>query len=468
MPKYRALTGIGSDSLVYEYTSSLSHDKFIEKHVVFVVAAHFAHLYEKGLVPREASCRIASALLRLLDSKTSILASDGFEDVFEALEDFLEKETGGASKYIWLGRSRNDHVSAALRLYALEKGIELVSLLLDARRSLLTIAQKQGHIPIVLHTHQQPSQIGNVACLVLGWEEALASATTLLVASLGLAARSPLGASAGAGTLAPIDPERLSELVGLQGILNSVYGAGSRFDVEAVAAAAALFLAEASRITADLITYSSPYIGVVILPSSHVATSSAMPHKRNPVTLEVLRAHGARAAGYLAAMLSIGHGLPYIYNLDLQEANPLLYSILTDAVSAARILADLFKGLVFDEVRARELVDRYGAVSVEVAEKIALVTGKPFREAYAEAAKLLREKGQVQLATEFFGDDWAEKLLEERKTGCMKKMSLGRLEARIAMDKEEIGRLEAVLGSARQRIESFLEEVANNCPPLQK
>jgi len=461
MPRYRELTGLGKEGLVYEYTSSIDHDKAIERYVALVIAAHTTHLYEKGLLPGNIICALAPILREMVEKGGFI--QRGYEDVFEAAEAYLEGKAGKASEYIWLGRSRNDHVSAALRLYVADKLLELIDALTSARRALLGLASKYGDIPIILHTHQQPSQVGNVSCLVLGWEEALASATRLLIDVFGLVARSPLGAGAGAGTLASLEPERLAELLGLGSVLSSLYGAGSRFDVAAAVLAASLFLVEASRIASDLITYSSPYVGVLRIPEEHVATSSAMPHKRNPVTLEVLRARAARAAGYAVAMLGVMHGLPYGYNLDLQEANPLMYSVLSDAIDAARVLGELFKGLVFDKEKSLSLVKRFSPISVELAEKKSIEEGKAFREAYAEVAALLRRESLGELAAKELGPNWPGKVLSLRQTGCKENMNIGKVEARIALDEEAAKELGERLTLARQRIIEFLGEVEENC-----
>ncbi len=461
MTRYREITGIHGGDLVYRYTSSIEHDKAIEKQVAFILAAHLAHLYEKDLVPRSAVCRLAPVLLEMIKKGNYI--KEGYEDVFEAAEAHLEERAGEAAKFLWLGRSRNDHVSAALRLHAAEKLLELLDGLLAARRALLGLASRQGGTPIILHTHQQPSQVGTVACLVLSWEEALSSITRLALTVLELVTRSPLGASAGAGTLAPLNPERLSELVGLGSVLPAPYASGSRLDVVMTILVSSLLLAEASRIAGDLIQYSSPYLGALKIPDEHVATSSAMPHKRNPVTLEVLRARAAKVAGYAAGALTIMHGLPYIYNLDLQEANPLLYASLRDAIEAARILADVFEKMSFDEDKLRQLIWEYAPVSVELAELLALRESKAFREAYAEVAEFLRKRPLSKLAEELLGPNWVEKIIELRRTGCKSTVNLGRVEARIALDEKQVSELAARLRVARRRVEEFLEEVKNTC-----
>jgi len=464
LPRYREIVGIGAEGPVYEYTSSIGHDEHIFREAVLVLLAHSLHLLERGLAPRWAVCRSVSALLEALREGPRGVLRGGYEDVWEALEAWLEERAGPeASGYIWLGRSRNDHVSAALRLYTLGRIAETLVALVEARRLLLEAARRHLGVPVLLHTHAQPSQLATLDCLLLAWEESLASSSRLLLSAAALVDRSPLGASAGAGTLAPLEPGRLAWLLGFQGVVsNPVYAAGSRLDVSAAAAAAALFLAEASRIAGDLMLYSSPYVAAARLPAGHVATSSVMPHKRNPATLEVLRARAARGAGLLAGLLAVQKGLPSGYSLDLQEANPLLYTLLEDAAASAAILADLFSGLEWDEARLRELAERYMAWGAELAEALALKTGRPFRSAYADAAAAIRE-GRAGELLKALGYGGPLELAAARSTGCRPGAGLEEAAGRLARDAGEAERLAERVKSAAVRVVEKAREVAAGC-----
>ena len=464
MPRYREAVGLSGDSaIVYEYTSSIGHDDEIYTYVVYILIAHTLHLYRRKLIPRRAACLTLRALLEALEKKPDELLRPGYEDVFEALEDWLAQKTGGESAYIWIGRSRNDHVSAALRLYTISKIVDILYWLLQARLRLIELAEKHSGIPVLFHTHQQPSQLASLDCLLLAWEEALASAYKLLYSTIGLVDRSPLGASAGAGTLAPIDPEELARLTGFSSVLgSSLYATGSRLDVTAAALAAAALLAEASRIAEDLILLSSPYVSAARIPESHVATSSIMPHKRNPVTLEVLRARAARAAGLAAGLLAIQKGLPYGYNLDLQEANPLLYMILRDAAESSRILADLFSSLEFNVEKLGELAESYTAWGAELAELLALRTGKPLREAYREVAIRLRD-GSIGEIFRKLGVTSPSELTSMRHTGCKAGLDTAKPRERIEHDMRLLHSVRTRLVNAWENLVKTAREVVDEC-----
>ncbi len=466
MARYRELVGLGAGGPVYEYTSSIEHDRVIFREAVLVLSAHLVHLSEKGLIPRDAACRLARALREALARGASLLdelGEGGYEDIWEALEAWLQQRAGDAAGYLPLGRSRNDHVSAALRLYVLRLGAEILKSLVEARRAVLEKAGEYVGVPVLFHTHSQPSQLATLDCLLLAWDEALASGFRLLSSALRLADRSPLGASAGAGTLAPLEPERLAWLLGFhEAIRSPLYAAGSRFDVTAVAAAASLLLVEASRIAEDLMLYSSPYVAAARLPEEHVATSSVMPHKRNPATLEVLRARAARASGMLAGLLSIQKGLPSGYSLDLQEANPLLYQLLGDAAEAVSILADVVAGTSWDRERLEELAERYMAWGAELAEALALKTGRPFRVAYREAAEAIRA-GRAGELLKSLGYSSPFELAAARSTGCRPGAGLGDALKRLEADASEAERLYSRVVAAMQRVMEKLEEVEKAC-----
>ncbi|RUM47429.1 MAG: argininosuccinate lyase [Hyperthermus sp.] len=462
MPKYRDLVGLGGGELVYSYTASIEHDENIAREALHVLLAHAVHLAEEAIIPGDAACKIIAALREMLAEPGSLLR-EGYEDVWEAFEDVLYDRVGDAAGYLFLGRSRNDHVSAALRLWARGKAASTAANIIAARRHLLEKARLWSRIPVVLHTHGLPSQIGFASCIAMAWEEALASSTELLLAALKLVDRSPLGASAGAGTLAPIRPERLAWLLGFDStIASSIYSAGSRMDLFSLAAASALFLEEASRIASDIIMYSSPYIALLKLPEKHISTSSVMPHKRNPVTLEVLRARAARAAGSLASLLAIAGGLPNGYSLDLQEANKILYMIILDAYTSSQILEDLLSEIEWEASSEPSRVMAWGA---ELAEAIALNEKIPFRRAYRMVAEALRS-GRVRELLEKQGYHDPLELAASRATGCAPRaverawsIALERLERHSSM----IEPYAAKLVGYQQRLLSAADEVLKAC-----
>lgn len=391
--RYRAPGLGGAPGFVEEYTSSLPWDRHIAVHAVDAMIAHLAALHAAGAIPCSAASAAAWALRRLRgELESGGLPGRGYEDVFEYIEARVAAEAGPEATWAWLGRSRNDHVAAALRLYARERLLETLDALAGLRGALLDAAGRWASTPMPTFTHGQVAQASTAGHVLAAYEEALAQAWRPLRAAYEHAGESPLGSSAGAGTTVPLDRRLMAGLLGFDGLVVNTYRAvaGRLFLLEAVAGVALLY-AELSRVAEDLVALAE--LGLARLPEGHLATSSVMPHKRNPVTLEVLRARAADMAGMLQAVLSGYSRQRYGYNLDLQELNKHLYAALEEAPRGLRVLSHLIAGAAFDGEAAARLMEGTAYWGAELAEALTLKLRVPFREAHAMVARALRGDG---------------------------------------------------------------------------
>ncbi|CCC81134.1 argininosuccinate lyase [Thermoproteus tenax] len=392
MALYRRWIG-GSSDLVSQYTSSIDDDREIADEVVKVMRAHVAHLSERGLIPRDA----ADSILRALDElRPPDLLKPGYEDVHEALEDYLMKRVGPAGGWVGLGRSRNDHVAAAIRLRLIRHIDALTAI---AERAACAIAEKAlryADCVMPSFTHFQPAQPITLGHYLLALCELLSDFTAALNAARQIADKSPLGSGPSGGTSAPVDRERLAQLAGFGRIAgNTLYASSSRFFASLAASAVASALAEISRFVDDLIAWSSPLVGYVRAPAEHVSTSSIMPHKRNPVTLEILRARISEALADALALMMVQEKIGYGYSLDLQEATRHLWRVFKTAEEGLEVLSDFISKMDFDCQRSYRDAAAFPTTSSDLAERIALA-GTPFREAYFQVAQAVKE-GNAQL-----------------------------------------------------------------------
>jgi argininosuccinate lyase len=396
-PFYRSWIG-GSSELVWRYTSSVRDDAEIADKVVEVMKAHVRHLAEVGAIPRDAASAIISELERV---EAGELLGGRFEDVHEALEkrliDALGESAGG---WVGLGRSRNDHVAAAIRLAALDRVRELRSALQTLRCVLARRALEYAECAMPGFTHFQPAQVITFGHYLLALDELAAEFLRVLEPAESLLRRSPLGAGPAGGVRAPIDRVRLARLAGFDEVVeNALYASGGRFFAFALASLVTAFLAELSRAVDDLVRWSAPMIGYVRAPDRHVSTSSIMPHKRNPVTLEVLRARCSEAMGHLVALLGVPAKVGLGYSLDLQESTRHLWRILRIAIEGVGVLADFVEGMHFDCARAAEDARQYHTTSADTAESISL-SGVPFRQAYFRLAEEIKQGSARLLSIE--------------------------------------------------------------------
>ncbi len=460
---YREIKGY-SGGLVYEYTSSMQHDKEILREAISVVAAHTIHLHEQGIIDQEAYCRVAMHILGLLEDPWVIYGQESeYEDVWEAIEAWLTKKAGSYAGEIWIGRSRNDHVSAALRLRAIRGAVSVMKLVNKYRNTIIDKALASRDKWILLHTHSQPAQLASAPCLLLAWEEALASIYSQLEHVVEALNRSPLGSSAGAGSIAPLDPARLASLLGFAETISSpLYATGSRLDLSLYASTIAMLLVELSRMAEDLILLSSPYVGVIVLPDSHVATSSIMPHKRNPATLEVLRARAKLAVSMLSGLLGVQTGLPSGYSLDLQEVNPVIYRLESEASHAIGVMNRVVEGLTWDDEALERMQKNFIGYGAELAEYIALTEKIPFREAYRLVVKTLRDGGLGELLEEY-GFKSPVELASLRHTGCKAELDVETILDRLHRDSSRLERLDTGLSRIQSGLKEALAESLQGC-----
>ncbi len=393
MSFYRRWIG-GSGDLVRRYTSSIRDDAAIAEEVVRVMRAHVAHLVEIGAVPREAGEAVLKALGEV--DPSDLLRGD-FEDVHEALEkwlvDRLGPEVGG---WVGLGRSRNDHVAAAIRLAALRRVGALREGVRRLRCVLAERALQYADCAMPSFTHFQPAQVVTFGHYLLAVDELLAEFLHALSGVERLLLRSPLGAGPAGGVQTPVDRRRLGELAGFVEVVeNTLYASGGRFFALALAGVVASFLAELSRVVDDFIRWNSPEFGYVEAPGEHVSTSSIMPHKRNLVTLEVLRARAGEALGHYTALGAVVMKVGLGYSLDLQEATRHLWAVLDIAVEGVEVLRDFVEKMGFNCGRARADAERFFTTSADTAERASL-GGKPFRTAYFELAEAIK-RGEAGL-----------------------------------------------------------------------
>jgi len=371
------------------YTSSMVDDAEIAEEVVRVAEAHIRELARLGLV--KDPDKLLEALRRFRHSPDA-----PYEDIHEELEAHLIREAGPEAGQFGLGRSRNDHVAAAIRLRLKKHLDELLGEVRALRCTLLKLAERYADAVMPSYTHGQPAQATTLGHYMLALEEALSDAEEVIKAVYRIVDKSPLGAAAAAGTQVPLDRRRLARELGFSDVvLNALYASGGRLFATAAASAIVAMLAEVSRAINDLVTWHMPQIRYVRAPPSHASTSSLMPHKYNPVTLEVARARMSEAIGHLVALLSIVTRIGMGYSLELQEATRHIWAITRIAIGAIRILRDFLEGAEYDTARMGEDAEKYPTTSSDTAERMAMA-GKPFREAYFEVAEALK-RGEAKL-----------------------------------------------------------------------
>jgi argininosuccinate lyase len=289
------------------FLSSLAADERIFEADLAVDRAHVVMLDEQGIIDGDD----AAAILEALDDVEAAghdALPDG-EDVHAAIETAVIEHVGERGGRMHTARSRNDEVATCIRYRLREDVLATVKTVIETREVLTELATEHTETVMPGFTHLQPAQPTTVGHYLLSYESALARDTERLLDAYDRIDRSPLGAAAFAGTPFDIDRERVAELLGFESVLeNSMDAASARdFLVETTAAVAALSTT-LSGLAEDLVVFSNK--GFVELSDDYSSTSSIMPQKKNPDTMELVRGASGDASAGLNALLTILKGLP--------------------------------------------------------------------------------------------------------------------------------------------------------------
>ena len=311
------------------------------------------------------------------------------EDVHTMIDRLLHEETGAVASRLHTGRSRNDQVATATRLWTMEACAALDVLIVSLQRAMIAQASRLERAVMPAYTHMQRAQPVSGAHWMLSHFWPLQRDRERLAAARAHSASLPLGSGAIAGSAFPVARARLAKSLGFSTISqNSIDAVGDRDFIAEVLFTLSLVGAHLSRLAEDLILFGSSEFAFVRYGDSFSTGSSMMPQKRNPDPLELARGSSARMLGDLVALLATIKGLPSGYNKDLQEDKRSLF----DAADGMTLLLPAVTGslgaLTFDVARMKAAV-----TSTMMATDLAdyLVRKRvTFREAHGAVGQLVR------------------------------------------------------------------------------
>jgi len=389
--------GKALDQRILEFTAGEDH-KLDERLVAYDVAASIAHarMLESQALIGAADCKAIVAGLAALgeahaNGEWSIELAD--EDAHTALERRLVEQIGEAGGRVHLGRSRNDQVLAALRLYMKDAIADLAGQTGAVVAALEALAGRQGEVELPGYTHMQPAMPSTVALWALGFAAELADDRDGLIAAGRRADKSPLGSAAGYGTPGlPIDREATRAALGFKSVHEPVTAVQlARGKAEAsLLFELTLVTGDLARLAADLLLYYMAELAFVALPDSMTTGSSIMPQKRNPDVFELVRAASATLQGALVESLAITARLPSGYHRDLQRLKSPLFRGIDLTLDCLGIMAHALGSIEF---RPGNIALGPELRAAERANELVVRQGLAFREAYRQvAAELERER----------------------------------------------------------------------------
>ena len=378
--------------LMDTFSSSLAFDRRMYRQDIQGSIAHSKGLEQAGVLTTQE----AKAIIRGLEQIRTEIEKDRFpfaptdEDIHMAIERRLTDLIGPVGGKLHTGRSRNDQVALDLRLYLRDALGALVRTTRQFQQALLDQARRNLDVAMPGYTHLQRAQPVLFAHHLLAYVEMTERDKGRMRDVLARLDEMPLGSGALAGTNYPVDRTYVAQLLGFAGVTqNSLDAVSDRdFVIEALSSLAILIM-HLSRLSEELILWSSQEFRFVELPDAFCTGSSMMPQKKNPDVPELVRGKTGRVYGHLMALLTTLKGLPLSYNRDLQEDKEALFDALDQVSASLEIMTKVMQGLT---VNHDVLGKAAGAGYILATELADYLTGKgvPFREAHAITGRLVR------------------------------------------------------------------------------
>lgn len=386
--------GAPLDERVLRYTAGEDHalDDRLVPYDVRASIAHATMLNAQGLLSLTDLDAIRDGLTELAAEHARGLwhVELADEDGQTALERRLTERIGTAGARIHLGRSRNDQVLTAIRLYLREVIEDLQSGALQVADALDDLGLREGGTALPGYTHMQQAMPSSVPLWAGGFAAELRDDAQGLIEVVRRISSSPLGSAAGYGTPGlPIDREATREALGFASVQEPVTAVQlSRGKAEAqLLFEITLLMQDLGRFAADALLYATREFGFLTLPDAFTTGSSIMPQKRNPDVFELIRGRSATALGCLTEALAVCAKLPSGYNRDLQLIKFPLFRGIDLALETLAILPPAIAAMRFqpEAIRLDPAIN-----AAEEANRLAVREGIPFREAYRRVAAQLK------------------------------------------------------------------------------
>jgi argininosuccinate lyase len=412
-----------TDSLVQQFNASLPFDARLYEEDIRGSIAWARALVGAGVLTASEADIIIDGLRRVRaaihDGHIDFESTD--EDIHTAVERKLTEIVGPLGGKLHTGRSRNDQVATDFRLWTMGAVDHLQELVADLEQALLESAQNNLNLPMPGYTHLQHAQPVTWGHWILSHFWPLTRDARRLQQARSGAAVLPLGSAALAGTAFDVDRQALAAELGFGGISQNSLDAISDRDFAADFLYAATLLGlHLSRLSEQLIIYSSAEFGFITLDDGYSTGSSLMPQKKNPDTLELTRGKAGRLIGDLTGLLATLKGLPSAYDKDLQEDKEPVFDAYDTLALAVPVMAGLVRTLHLRPERMAAQLEP-GLLATDLADYL-VRQGIPFREAHGlvgQVVRLAEEKGvpltslkmaELKTVSDAFADDVAQLL----------------------------------------------------------
>lgn len=373
-----------TDTLVEEYTASIPYDWRLYPYDIAGSMAHALMLAKQRIITDREARRIVAGLREILKE-----ISDGklqfrleLEDIHMHIESRLIRKIGPVGGKLHTARSRNDQVALDVRMYLRDVILEIRRLLRQLQRTIVDLADRNQDTVMPGYTHLQRAQPVLFGHHLLAYYEMFERDRGRLTDCFHRLNVLPLGAGALAGTVLPIDRKRVAKLLGFDGVAeNSMDAVSDRdFAIEFLSACSQIMV-HISRLSEELVLWSSSEFGFITISDAFTTGSSIMPQKKNPDVAELSRGKTGRVFGNLMALLTLMKGLPLAYNRDMQEDKEPLFDTADTMTATLGVVNAMLRGITVHRERMRHAAEDGFITATDLADYL-VRKGMPFREAH--------------------------------------------------------------------------------------
>ena len=375
-----------------DYTVSLHYDQRLYRQDIAGSRAHVRMLARQGIIPEGD----ASEILTGLDAVEGEIESGQFpwdpelEDLHMNIETRLSQLIGPVAGRLHTGRSRNDQIAVDLRMYTREMTGETLRALRGVQKALVELADRYRDAIIPGYTHLQRAQPVMFAHHMLAYFEMFQRDQGRFRNCFQRVDVLPLGSGALAGVPYPTDREFLASELGFSRVsANSMDAVSDRDFLLEFQAAAAMCMMHLSRLSEEIVLWSSREFGFIALAEEFTTGSSIMPQKRNPDFAEIARGKTGRVYGNLLGLLTVLKGLPLTYNRDLQEDKEGFFDTVDTLLATLNVFQGMLPGLTLDQERVADVSGESYMLATDLADYL-VGKGVPFREAHGVMRRLCR------------------------------------------------------------------------------
>lgn len=387
-----------TNELVEEFTASIPYDWRLYPYDIAGSMVHATMLGKQGIITKAESRRIIRGLEAILKE----IVSGAFEfaveleDIHMNIESRLIEKIGPVGGKLHTARSRNDQVALDIRMYLRDEITEIHELLTSLQKIIVDLADKHCDVVLPGYTHLQRAQPVLLGHHLLAYYEMFERDRGRIEDCFRRVNVMPLGAGALAGTVLPIDRKFVAKQLGFSGVCeNSMDAVSDRdFAIEFVSACAQIMM-HLSRLSEELVVWSSSEFGFITISDGFTTGSSIMPQKKNPDVAELTRGKTGRVYGSLVALLTIMKGLPLAYNRDMQEDKEPLFDTADTVTLSLSVYVEMLKGITIHRETMRRAAEDGFITATDLADYL-VRKGMPFRQAHEVVGRAVLRAIELQ------------------------------------------------------------------------